>query len=89
MAARKSTGIAEERIRARAHEIWIEEGHPDGRHLDHWQRAEKELGQKASGQKPSGQKPATRSRPVRMPAEPPRAKPAATARRGRGKAAAE
>ena len=29
----------EERIRARAYELWQEEGRPGGRELDHWQRA--------------------------------------------------
>lgn len=32
-----------ERIRQRAHELWEEEGHPEGREADHWQRAEREL----------------------------------------------
>jgi hypothetical protein len=31
------------RIRERAYEIWISEGRPEGRHLDHWHRAEWEL----------------------------------------------
>ncbi len=31
------------RIRQRAHEIWIEEGKPEGRALDHWLRARWEL----------------------------------------------
>lgn len=31
----------EEKHRERAHKIWEEEGRPEGRHLDHWQRAEK------------------------------------------------
>ena len=26
-------------IRARAHQIWEDEGRPEGRHEDHWQRA--------------------------------------------------
>lgn len=29
----------EERIRCRAHQLWEEEGRPDGRHDDHWERA--------------------------------------------------
>jgi Protein of unknown function (DUF2934) len=33
----------ESRIRWRAHQIWIEEGRPDGRALDHWLRARWEL----------------------------------------------
>jgi hypothetical protein len=31
------------RIRQRAYEIWIEEGQPDGRDVDHWLRAKWEL----------------------------------------------
>ncbi len=30
-------------IRQRAYEIWVEEGRPDGRALDHWLRARWEL----------------------------------------------
>ena len=33
----------ERRIRDRAYRIWIDEGQPDGRYLDHWLRAEKEV----------------------------------------------
>lgn len=33
----------EERIRARAYALWIEEGRPDGRDREHWERAEREL----------------------------------------------
>jgi predicted flap endonuclease-1-like 5' DNA nuclease len=33
----------ESAIRARAHQIWEDEGHPDGRHELHWQRAYEEL----------------------------------------------
>jgi hypothetical protein len=29
----------EHRIRERAYFIWKEEGKPEGRHLDHWERA--------------------------------------------------
>lgn len=29
----------EDRIRERAHRIWEEEGRPDGRHREHWERA--------------------------------------------------
>ncbi len=32
-----------QRIRERAYEIWISEGRPEGRQLDHWHRAEWEL----------------------------------------------
>ena len=33
----------ESRIRLRAHEIWVAEGKPDGRALDHWLRARWEV----------------------------------------------
>jgi hypothetical protein len=31
--------VTEDAIRARAYQIWEEEGRPDGRHELHWQRA--------------------------------------------------
>jgi predicted RNA polymerase sigma factor len=37
---------AEDRIRERAHQIWVEEGKPEGRSMDHWLRAHWELKQK-------------------------------------------
>jgi hypothetical protein len=30
----------EDEIRLIAHQIWVEEGYPDGCHLEHWVRAE-------------------------------------------------
>jgi len=33
----------ENAIRERAHEIWIEEGKPDGKAAEHWLRAKREL----------------------------------------------
>jgi hypothetical protein len=32
-------------IRARAHDHWEKEGQPESRHLEHWLKAEEELGQ--------------------------------------------
>lgn len=32
-----------ERIRRRAHEIWEEEGRPEGYHEEHWRRAEQDI----------------------------------------------
>ena len=29
----------EDRIRRKAHELWVAEGHPHGRHEDHWEQA--------------------------------------------------
>ena len=37
------SGPDEHRIRKRAHEIWVLEGEPHGRHLDHWLRARWEI----------------------------------------------
>ena len=34
----------EEAIRARAHDYWEKEAQPDSRHLEHWLKAEEELG---------------------------------------------
>ena len=33
----------EHAIRARAHAIWLAEGMPEGREVDHWMRARREL----------------------------------------------
>ena len=33
----------DDKIRERAHLIWIDEGRPDGRDVDHWMRAKWEL----------------------------------------------
>ena len=33
----------EARIRERAYQIWEREGRPDGKHLEHWRRAEQEV----------------------------------------------
>jgi len=35
----------EQAIRERAYAIWEEEGRPEGRHVDHWLRAEAEISQ--------------------------------------------
>jgi hypothetical protein len=35
--------LEREEISARAHSIWEEEGCPDGRDLEHWLKAEREL----------------------------------------------
>jgi hypothetical protein len=35
--------VSEEALRARSHEIWLKEGRPEGKALEHWLRAEAEL----------------------------------------------
>ncbi len=37
----------EEQVRERAHAIWLAEGMPEGREVDHWLRARRELERKA------------------------------------------
>jgi Protein of unknown function (DUF2934) len=37
-------GFNDDRIRQRAYLIWVDEGRPHGRELDHWLRAKWELG---------------------------------------------
>jgi hypothetical protein len=34
----------EEQLKRAAHAIWEREGHPEGADIDHWRRAEEELG---------------------------------------------
>ena len=36
-------GVDDERIRARAHEIWESEGRPEGRDREHWEQAFREM----------------------------------------------
>jgi hypothetical protein len=37
------SGSREDRVRARAHRLWEEEGCPSGREEEHWRRAEAEI----------------------------------------------
>jgi DUF2934 family protein len=38
----------EARIRERAYKIWINEGQPEGREAEHWERAAREIDQELS-----------------------------------------
>ncbi len=40
----------DEKIRKRAHELWQQEGQPDGRPDDHWYQAEREIDQGGTGE---------------------------------------
>lgn len=42
-AAKSAPTVSLEDVARRAYAIYLEEGRPDGRHLDHWTRAESEL----------------------------------------------
>jgi hypothetical protein len=35
--------MEERNVRERAYQLWEEEGRPEGRHEDHWYRAEREM----------------------------------------------
>jgi hypothetical protein len=85
MAKSKSEPTLEEKIRARAHEIWERAGRPEGQHLAHWQQAEAELSSNAAPR-------AARARKEPVPEVGPataRPRTAAPAKRGARKAAAE
>ena len=43
VAAAGNDGVKDDRIRERAYLIWVDEGSPHGRDLDHWLRAKWEL----------------------------------------------
>ena len=52
----------EEQIRQRAHEIWEAEGRPEGRHEEHWARAEASLAEAERPQRARKPKAATAPR---------------------------
>jgi Protein of unknown function (DUF2934) len=39
----KDVGSAHEKVRERAHRIWVDEGRPHGRDVEHWLRAKWEV----------------------------------------------
>jgi hypothetical protein len=45
---------AETRIRLRAYAIWEREGRPDGRHIEHWFLAQREIEQETAQPSPTG-----------------------------------
>lgn len=53
-----SAPVTEDTIRARAYQIWEEEGRPEGRHELHWQRAMEWF----AGLTPTPEKPALRAK---------------------------
>jgi hypothetical protein len=58
----------EDRVRQRAHEIWVREGRPHGHEKQHWEQASSEIDAE-EGSKPADAAPATgTSPPVEKPA---------------------
>jgi hypothetical protein len=45
---RRKPALDEQAVRERAYLIWIEEGRPEGRHVEHWARARGELEREAA-----------------------------------------
>jgi hypothetical protein len=45
----------EDTIRSRAYRIWEQENQPDGRHEEHWEQAEREIGAEGKATEPSQQ----------------------------------
>jgi hypothetical protein len=39
----------EDDIRRRAHDLWVKEGSPEGRHLDHWDEATRQIDAEVAG----------------------------------------
>ena len=44
------TDDREEKIRKRAHELWLQQGQPDGKPDEHWLQAEHEIDQGGTGE---------------------------------------
>jgi hypothetical protein len=78
----KRTATPQAKIRARAHELWVQQGRPEGQHLEHWQQAEAEL----AGKKSAGPRQRTATKPAA--AKPAATRPAATAKPAAAKPAA-
>jgi hypothetical protein len=57
----------QDRIRERAHSIWEQDGRPEGRHADHWARAEQEAG--SAGQQPLVAEQSTAPMPAGSPGD--------------------
>lgn len=62
----------DDEIRRMAYDIWVREGRPEGRALDHWQRAEKTWVSQHRAPPKSAQAPEQKGQPV---ASPPRTQP--------------
>jgi hypothetical protein len=58
-----------ETVARRAHEIWEQEGRPEGRHQEHWQTAERELS--AGAKDDAGPEPVAGDEDTAAPASPP------------------
>lgn len=73
-----------DRILVKAYEIWEAEGRPQGRDMEHWMKAELEIGtNKAKAKaKPAAKKPAAKKPAAKKPAakKPAAKKPAAKAK---------
>ena len=67
MTAETKTVGHDEKVRARAYMIWEAEGCPDGKHLDHWQQAERKIAVEPPEEAASGVAKAAPSKGRRQP----------------------
>ncbi|TIN73567.1 MAG: DUF2934 domain-containing protein [Mesorhizobium sp.] len=51
------TDDRQERIRNRAHQLWLQEGQPAGHHERHWHQAAADVDQEDAAGKPAAKKP--------------------------------
>ena len=66
---RKAASSHEDKVRARAHELWERSGRPEGHHLAHWHQAEAEVkgGRPSRAPKSAGAKPKAAAKPKTAP----------------------
>ena len=55
------TDDRQERIRSRAHQIWLQEGQPAGHHDRHWHQAAADIDQEDAAGKSAAKKPAKKA----------------------------
>ena len=96
MRTAKPKTTAEDKIRARAHQIWERSGRPEGQDLEHWRQAEAELAPAKKAAKAAAPKKAkAAAKTAAAPSKSTKAKPAKSkvkpksAAPKRGKAAAD
>jgi BRCT domain type II-containing protein len=85
------SAIDQDKVRARAFEIWQAEGCPEGRDMEHWIRAEVELtpANSVAEVEPAAAPAKAKRAPARKSAEAPEAKPKKAAATRRTKATAK
>ena len=83
------TDDRQERIRNRAHQIWLQEGQPAGHHERHWQQATADVDQEDAAGKSAAKKPAKKAAGAGKAKAAPKEAKVATKASGPKKAAAK